>query len=99
MDPRVAASRDELNCIHMDLKQLQVAQGNHAERLLRLERRQADDAAIKAAWSPFPGVLATTPQHGMSTPCHTPLKEIDGPILICDCAIQALSPCHPTTTT
>ncbi|KAL2108235.1 hypothetical protein VUR80DRAFT_4100 [Thermomyces stellatus] len=48
----------------MDLKQLQISQNNHAERLLRLERRQADDAAIKAAWSPFPGVLAATPQHG-----------------------------------
>ena len=75
MDPRAAASRDELNCIHMDLKQLEVAQGNHAERLLRLERRQADDAAIKAAWSPFPGVLAATPQHGMSMPCPTSRKE------------------------
>ncbi|MBE3044125.1 hypothetical protein IMZ48_16450 [Candidatus Bathyarchaeota archaeon] len=66
MDLRVAASQDDLNCLHMDLKQLQVSQSNHAERLMRLERRQADDAAIKAAWSPFPGILATTPQVGMA---------------------------------
>jgi len=65
MDQRFAVTRDEINGIQMDLKHLQHTQANHAERLFRLERRQADDAAIKAAWSPFPGVLATTPQHGM----------------------------------
>ncbi|PKS11907.1 hypothetical protein jhhlp_001201 [Lomentospora prolificans] len=64
MDPRFAVTREDLNSIHMDLKHLQHAHNNHAERILRLERRQADDAAIKAAWSPFPGVLASTPQHG-----------------------------------
>ncbi|KAI0480661.1 TMP-TENI-domain-containing protein [Xylariaceae sp. FL0804] len=42
----------------MDVKQIQIVQGNHAERLSRLEKRQADDAAIKSAWnSPFPSAL------------------------------------------
>jgi hypothetical protein len=32
---------------------------------LRLEKRQADDAALKSVWqSPFPSVLGGTPQHG-----------------------------------
>ncbi|KAI6781081.1 uncharacterized protein J7T54_003248 [Emericellopsis cladophorae] len=49
----------------MELKQVQYAQSNHAERLSRLEKRQADDAALKSVWnSPFPGVLSGTPQHG-----------------------------------
>ncbi|KAI0011792.1 TMP-TENI-domain-containing protein [Xylariaceae sp. FL0662B] len=42
----------------MDVKQMQIVQNNHAERLSRLEKRQADDAAIKSAWnSPFPSAL------------------------------------------
>ncbi|QSZ30033.1 hypothetical protein DSL72_004551 [Monilinia vaccinii-corymbosi] len=34
---------------------------------MRLEKRQADDAALKSVWgtnSPFPGILSGTPQHG-----------------------------------
>jgi hypothetical protein len=66
MDPRFLVTRDEFNNIHVDLKQLQHVQNTHADRLVRLERRQADDAAIKAAWSPFPSILGQggTPQHG-----------------------------------
>ncbi|KAH6668859.1 hypothetical protein B0J14DRAFT_487647 [Halenospora varia] len=51
----------------MDVKHVQDVQINHAERLLRLEKRQADDAALKSVWgngSPFPSVLSGTPQHG-----------------------------------
>ncbi|KAE9367776.1 hypothetical protein N431DRAFT_348227 [Stipitochalara longipes BDJ] len=51
----------------MDVKHVQAVQINHADRILRLEKRQADDAALKSVWgtgSPFPGVLSGTPQQG-----------------------------------
>lgn len=49
----------------MEVKQVQYTQTNHAERILRLEKRNADDSALKSVWnSPFPGVLAGTPQQG-----------------------------------
>ncbi|KAJ9150869.1 Ubiquitin carboxyl-terminal hydrolase 19 [Pleurostoma richardsiae] len=58
----------------MEVKQVQFVQANQSERLLRLERRQADDAAIKSVWnSPFPSVLGGTPQHG---PVHMPSNEV-----------------------
>lgn len=65
MDPRFPATREELYNVQMDVKQIHVVQNSHAERLSRLEKRQADDAAIKSAWnSPFPSALSGTPQHG-----------------------------------
>lgn len=65
MDPRIPVSRDELFTVQMDVKQLQAVQTNQAERLARLEKRQADDAALKSVWnSPFPSALGGTPQHG-----------------------------------
>ncbi|KPM42770.1 hypothetical protein AK830_g3780 [Neonectria ditissima] len=65
MDPRFPTTREDLYNLQMELKQVQYAQSNHAERLLRLEKRQADDAALKSVWnSPFPGVLGGTPQQG-----------------------------------
>lgn len=65
MDTRFPATRDELYSVQMDVKQMQIVQNSHAERLSRLEKRQADDAAIKSAWnSPFPSALGGTPQHG-----------------------------------
>lgn len=65
MDPRFATNREDLYNLQMELKQVQYTQSNHAERLLRLEKRQADDAALKSVWnSPFPGVLGGTPQQG-----------------------------------
>ncbi|KAI0386247.1 TMP-TENI-domain-containing protein [Hypomontagnella monticulosa] len=46
----------------MDVKQIQMIQNNHAERLSRLEKRQADDAAIKSVWnSPFPRPIQMPP--------------------------------------
>ncbi|KAI9733733.1 MAG: hypothetical protein M1818_007147 [Claussenomyces sp. TS43310] len=58
----------------MDVKHVQAVQCNHADRLLRLEKRQVDDAALKSVWnSPFPSVLGGTPQHG---PLHTPSADI-----------------------
>ncbi|KAI8959146.1 hypothetical protein F5Y11DRAFT_15614 [Daldinia sp. FL1419] len=65
MDPRFPVSRDEFYSVQMDVKQMQIIQNNHAERISRLEKRQADDAAIKSVWnSPFPSALSGTPQHG-----------------------------------
>ena len=69
----------------MEVKQVQFVQANHAERLLRLERRQADDAAIKSVWnSPFPSVLGGTPQHGKHPSSHScPIpsnKSSEGPV-------------------
>ncbi|KAI1376677.1 hypothetical protein F4677DRAFT_70298 [Hypoxylon crocopeplum] len=74
MDSRFPVSRDELYNVHMDVKQIQLIQNSHAERLARLEKRQADDAAIKSAWnSPFPSALSGTPQHG---PLQMPPSEM-----------------------
>ena len=69
MDPRFVVTRDEFHDVQMDVKQVQFIQHSHAERLLRLEKRQADDAALKSVWnSPFPSVLGGTPQHGKLIP-------------------------------
>ncbi|KAH8591734.1 hypothetical protein B0O99DRAFT_519042 [Bisporella sp. PMI_857] len=51
----------------MDVKHVQSVQINHSDRISRLERRQADDAALKSVWgssSPFPGILSGTPLQG-----------------------------------
>jgi hypothetical protein len=69
MDSQYHSSHD-LYHIQMDVKHVQAVQINQGERLLRLEKRQADDAALKSVWgngSPFPGVLSGTPQQGWST--------------------------------
>ncbi|KAK1462825.1 hypothetical protein CMEL01_13936 [Colletotrichum melonis] len=66
MDHRFPITRDDLFNIQMDLKQIQLVQSNQGERLIRLERRQEQDASLKSVWqqNPFPGVLAGTPQQG-----------------------------------
>lgn len=67
MDPRYFVSREELHNVQMEVKQVQFVQQHQTERLLRLEKRQLDDAALKSVWhSPFPSVLGGTPQHGES---------------------------------
>jgi hypothetical protein len=68
MDPRFGIAPEDLYTLQMEVKQVQYTQSNHAERIMRLEKRQADDAALKSVWnSPFPGVLSGTPQHGMTS--------------------------------
>lgn len=65
MDPVFVATREELHDVQMELKRIQHVQQLHGERLRSLEKRQADDAALKSVWnSPFPSVLGGTPQHG-----------------------------------
>lgn len=66
MDSRFTPLHQELHNVQMEVKQVQIVQASHAERLSRLERRQNEDAALKSVWnsSPFPSVLGGTPQHG-----------------------------------
>ncbi|CCC10627.1 hypothetical protein SMACR_08836 [Sordaria macrospora] len=75
MDPRFIVTREELYDVQMDLKRLHSIQHQHSERLRLLEKRQADDAALKSVWSsPFPSMLGTTtPQHG---PVHLPANDL-----------------------
>ena len=71
MDSQFPTTREDLYHVQMDVKHVQAVQINHADRLMRLEKRQADDAALKSVWgtsSPFPGVLSGTPQQGQSSP-------------------------------
>lgn len=69
MDPQSVAftPRDDIWRFQADMLRVQQTQADHAERLMRLERRQEDDARIKSVWgtsSPFPSVLTGTPQQG-----------------------------------
>lgn len=65
----------------MEVKQVQFIQASHAERLMRLERRQTEDA-VKSVWnpSPFPSVLGGTPQHGKPSPA-TDYRSIESLLL------------------
>ncbi|KAK3322382.1 hypothetical protein B0H66DRAFT_201458 [Apodospora peruviana] len=74
MDSRFLVTREEFHDVQMDLKRVQSIQQHHSERLRLLEKRQADDAALKSVWnSPFPSALGGTPQHG---PVHMPTNEL-----------------------
>jgi ubiquitin carboxyl-terminal hydrolase 4/11/15 len=69
MDPQSAAftPRDDIWRFQSEMLRVQQTQSEHGERLLRLERRQDEDARMKSVWgtsSPFPGVLSGTPQQG-----------------------------------
>ncbi|KHN99532.1 ubiquitin carboxyl-terminal hydrolase 19 [Metarhizium album ARSEF 1941] len=71
MDARFPISRDDLYSLQMEVKQVQYTQSNHAERLSRLEKRSADDSALKSVWnSPFPGILGGTPHQGPVQTSH-----------------------------
>lgn len=74
MDSRLTPLHQELHNVQMEVKQVQFIQNNHADRLMRLERRQTEDA-VKSVWnpSPFPSVLGGTPQHG---PVQMPNNEV-----------------------
>ncbi|KAF2674089.1 UCH-domain-containing protein [Microthyrium microscopicum] len=67
MDPQSAifTPRDDIWRMQSDMSRIQQTQQEHSDRLNRLERRQDDDARTKSIWgasSPFPSVLAGTPQ-------------------------------------
>lgn len=73
MDPHYIVTREEFQDVQMDLKRVQTIQQNQSERIRLLEKRQADDAALKSVWnSPFPSALGGTPQQG---PVHMPQHE------------------------
>ena len=64
------ASRDDVWRLQNDMKNVYATQAEHADRLLRLERRQEDDTRSKSPWgnqSPFPSILSGTPQNGTLT--------------------------------
>jgi ubiquitin carboxyl-terminal hydrolase 4/11/15 len=81
MDPQTAAfmPRDELWRINSEMSRLQQIQHEHAERLSRVERRQDEDISrTKSLWgsqSPFPGILAGTPQQ---RPIEQPTDAFSG---------------------
>ncbi|KAI1001346.1 hypothetical protein K3495_g6853 [Podosphaera aphanis] len=65
MDSPYSALQEDVYHIQMDVKHVQAVQLSHADRLSKLEKRQADDAALKSVWgagSPFPGVMSGTLQ-------------------------------------
>ncbi len=66
------ASRDDLWRLQNEMKNVYATQAEHADRLMRLERRQEEDARTKSPWgsqSPFPGILSGTPQQGIACLC------------------------------
>ena len=84
MDP-FAALTDTVFHQSMEIKHVQTVQSMHADRLLRIEKKQADDAALKSVWtSPFPSVLTGTPNQGAQTPytphSHTSMTPASGPV-------------------
>ena len=61
------ASRDDLWRLQNDMKTVYATQAEHSHRIVRLERRQDDDARVKSVWgntSPFPSGINGTPQQG-----------------------------------
>lgn len=65
------ASRDDIWRLQNEMKNVYATQAEHADRLMRLERRHEDDVRIKSAWggqSPFPTTLSGTPQQGICLP-------------------------------
>ena len=69
MDPQTVSfiPRDDLWRFQSDMMRIQQTQADHAERLLRVERRQDEDARVRSVWgstSPFPSGLTGTPQQG-----------------------------------
>jgi len=79
MDSQYLATREDLYHVQMDVKHVQSVQTNHSDRISRLERRQADDAALKSVWgtsSPFPGILSGTPIQGKMSPNQDVLYSI-----------------------
>jgi hypothetical protein len=81
MDPQSVAFTprdDNIWRFHSEIIKVQQTQAEHSERLLRLERRQEEDARMKSVWgtsSPFPGILSGTPQQG-KLDCWLPITCI-----------------------
>lgn len=64
-------SREDIWRLHADMKNVYAVQAEHADRLLRLEKRQDDEMRLKSVWgtsSPFPTALTGTPHQGQQAP-------------------------------
>ena len=60
-------SKQDLDYLQTQMKNVHATQAEHADRLMRLEQRQDGDPRLKSAWgnqSPLPGLLNGTPQQG-----------------------------------
>ena len=69
MDPESVAfqPRDDLWRFQDEMLSVQQTQAELVDRVARLERRNEDESRMKNVWrtsSPFPSVLAGTPQQG-----------------------------------
>ncbi|KAK3295979.1 uncharacterized protein B0H64DRAFT_323155 [Chaetomium fimeti] len=74
MDPVFFVTREEMHEFQMEMRRMNHIQQTHGERIRAVEKRQADDAALKSVWnSPFPSVLGGTPQHG---PVRMPSNDL-----------------------
>jgi hypothetical protein len=61
MDPIFAVSREEFYDVQIKLMRLQQVQQRLGERIRLLEKRQADDAALRSVWyNPFPSAHPAT---------------------------------------
>ena len=68
MDPHFPfASREDLWRLQNDMKTVYSTQAEYADRILRLERRQDEDARMKSVWggSSLPSAMSNTSQPGM----------------------------------
>lgn len=83
MDPQsfVFTPQNDVWRLSNTIRSFQETQQEHADRLMRLERRQDEDARVKSVWgpsSPFPNVLGGTPQQGIYLECpHVTISDAD----------------------
>lgn len=82
MDPQFAfASSADIWRLQDEMKNVYATQAEQSDRLLRLERRQDDDARVRSVWgnsSPFPSILSGTPQQGK----HSRLSFMSNQVLM-----------------
>ena len=65
------ASRDDIWRLQESLNEISTIQGQHTERIMRLEKRRDDDTRLKSVWgptSPFPGRLGDSGLQGKPGP-------------------------------
>ena len=69
MEGQIAvATKQDLDYIQSQMKNVYATQAEHADRLTRLEQRPEPDSRSRSAWgnqSPFSGLLNGSSQHGM----------------------------------
>jgi hypothetical protein len=61
------ASKEDFWRLQNEMRNVYAIQAEHADRLMRLERRH-DEGHVRSVWggqSPFPSILNGTPQQGM----------------------------------